>query len=297
MTPSFHGVWPALVTPADDAGEVNFEALVALVEHTLNKQVDGLYLCGSTGEGLLLSLDERRRVLEAVLKEVRRRVPVIVHVGCVSTRDAVALARHACDAGADGVSSVLPLLDQSAEAVRLHYGAIAAAAPGLPFYPYMFGGQVNALALMSDLLARIPNLAGGKYTGPNMFELGQLIRLRAGGWTLFSGMDEQCLFAAMVGAPGNIGSTLNVMPGAYRELRRLHAAGQLQSARDLQLRINRVTEVLITYGFWGALREALRLLGIDCGEPRRPYPPMPPSRRAQFRAALEEVDFLALAAM
>ncbi|MDI7274916.1 MAG: dihydrodipicolinate synthase family protein [Anaerolineae bacterium] len=294
---TFHGIWPALLTPTTPEGGVGFLILMDLVEHLLQKGVDGFYLCGSTGEGLLLSLEERRQVAERVLAQVRGRVPVIVHVGCPATRDAVALARHACEAGAAGVSSVLPSLGGGSASTYLHYESIAAAARRLPFFPYIFGGQTDAVTLMRELLAGIPNVAGAKYTGPDMFELSQLVRLRGGNWTVFSGMDEQCLFAAMAGAPASIGSTLNLMPGAYREMRRSYEAGEVARALELQMAANRVTEVLHSFGFAGALREAMRLVGFDCGEPRLPHPPLPAEKRGALGEALSRAGLAQMAAL
>jgi len=297
MTTSFHGAWPALITPCTPEGDVNVVALRDLTEYLIGKDVDGFYLCGHTGEGVWQSLEERQQVVDKVLDQVQRRVPTIVHVGCVSTRDAVTLAQHAQQVGADGISSILPPLCHGAESTYLHYQAIAAAAPDLPFLPYLYGGTVDALTLMRELVERIPNLGGAKYTGPNMYELGQLVDLAQDRWTIFSGMDEQCLFAAMFGAPGNIGSTLNLMPGAYREIRKSYLGGELSRAQELQIRANRVTRVMISFGFPGALREAMSLLGFDCGQPRLPNPPLPAEKREALRAELEAVDFVTLTAM
>ena len=302
MDKTFHGAWPALITPATQDGDLNLAALHDLVAWLLDKKIDGLYLCGSTGEGLLLPPAERRSLVETVMQQVGDRIPIIVHVGSVSTRDAMALAAHAQQMGTAGVSSVLPIYLGGLEATYRHYGAIAAAAPDLPFFPYLFGGQIDAVSLMRELLCRIPNVRGAKYTGPNMYELAHIIAL--GGdqpqgreWTIFSGMDEQCLFAMMMDAPGNIGSTLNVMPGAYRRMRACYAAGDVAQALDLQKRANRLTAVMIEHGVAAALRVALKLQGIDCGPPRLPQAPVAPEKEERMRAELEEADLAALAAI
>lgn len=297
---TYRGAWPALITPSTPEGGVNGEGLRELIEFLIAKGVSGFYLCGATGEGILQSIEERKRVVQDAIDQIADRVPVIVHVGCVATRDAVYLAQHARDAGAVGVSSVLPLTGSDLQSIYLHYETIAAAVPELPFYPYLYGGQTDAATLMYGLLRRIPNVAGCKYTGPNMFELRQLVDLGENacmGWTVFSGMDEQCAFAAMSGAPANIGSTLNVMAGAYRKMRDSVELGDLARAVDLQLCANRVTTVLLSYGFPGALRETMRLLGYDCGEPRPPNPSLPVERQASLRQALEDAGFEALARM
>jgi len=294
---SYHGAWPALLTPVTSSGHVNIEVLRQLVEHLVRKAIGGLYLCGNTGEGLWMSLDERKQVVETVADQLEGRVPFIVHVGSVSTRDAIALARHASEFGAVGVSSILPPLVSGLEAVYLHFRAIADAVPTLQFYPYLYGGQADAVTLMRGLLERIPNIGGAKYTGPNMFELWQLSELEDDNWTIFSGMDEQCLFAAMSGAPANIGSTLNLMPGVYREMRTRYEAGDFDTALELQIKTNRVTRVLLAFGFPGALREAMGMLGFDCGAPRLPHPPLREDHRSALREALLSAGIEDLAAL
>lgn len=297
--PQFLGAWPALITPSTPEGDVNVPVLRELTGHLLSKGIGGLYLCGNTGEGLSQSIQERMCVVDEVMDQVDGRVPVVVHVGCVATRDAVALVRHAQEAGAAGVSSVLPLVGGSLEGIYLHYQSIAAAVPGLPFLPYLFGAQTDAVTLMKGLQQRIPNVGGCKYTGPDMYELRHLVELGEAatqGWTIFSGMDEQCALAAMFGAPANIGSTLNLMPGVYREIHECCASGDLARARDLQLRGNRVTSTLISLGFPGALREAMRFLGIDCGDPRLPTPPLPTEKRKSLHEQLDAVGLSELAA-
>jgi len=293
----FSGAWPALITPTTEDGSVNLEILPELTEYLIGKGIGGFYVCGSTGEGLWMSVVDRQKTLEVVLGQVQGRLPVIAHVGCLATRDSVALAAHAQSVGASGISSVLPPMRQALDSVTLHYEAVAAAASDLPFMPYIFGGQINAVTLLTELLRRIPNVAGAKYTGSSMFELWQLTELRDKNWTIFSGMDEQSIFAAMSGAPANIGSTLNVMPGVYREIRTSFTSGDLACANELQTRANRLTRVLISYGFAGALREAMRMVGFDCGEPRLPSTKLPEAKRESFREAALDAGLESLAAM
>lgn len=301
MNQTFYGAWPALLTPSTAEGAIDLAALRTLVDYLLAKKVDGLYVCGSTGEGVLLSARERCSVAATVMEQVGERVPVIIHVGSISTRDSMALASHAQEIGATGVSSVLPLVQGDIKTTYRHYEAIAGAVPSLPFYPYLFGGQTDAVTLMQELLCRIPNVAGAKYTGPNMYEMGQIIALgdsqQTKEWTIFSGMDEQCLFAMMSGAPGNIGSTLNVMPGVYRQMRAWYAAGDVARALDLQKRANQVTTVLIAHGFAGSLREAIALIGVACGPPRLPQLALSADKREQLYADLAQAGFAELARM
>ena len=266
---TFNGAWPALVTPFTDDDRVNASVLRDLTQHLLDNGAEGFYVCGSTGEGLYMSVSERKLVTETVLDQTQGRVPVVVQVGCVALRDAIELAQHASESGAAGISSVLPPLYQNSRALYAYFERLAAAVPDLPVLAYLFGGPTDAVALMQELM-RIPNVAGAKYTGANMYEFGRIVNLRADSWTVFSGMDEQCVFAAMSGSSGNIGSTLNVMPGVYRNIHECCRRGDLAQAMAFQNQANRITTVMHLSGFPGALRETLRMLGFDCGQPRLP---------------------------
>ncbi len=293
---TFKGVWPALVTPFTMEDTVNVSVLRELVDYLIEKRVDGFYVCGTTGEGLFMSVEERKLVTETVLDQANGRVPVIAHVGCVAVGDAVKLAQHAHQVGADGVSSVLPPLYRNTQSLYTYFSTVAAAVPRLPILTYIFGGPIDAMALMRELI-QIPNVAGAKYTGPNMYEFRHIVELRDDEWTIFSGMDEQCLFAAMFGSSGNIGSTLNFMPGVYREIHTCCRGGDFGKGQELQIHANKVTSILSSFGFAGALKEVMGMLGFNCGQPRLPNLPLPSEKRDILRSQLETVGFSTLAEM
>jgi N-acetylneuraminate lyase len=290
----FSGAWPALVTPFTDAGQVNVSVLRQLVDQLISRGIGGFYVCGSTGEGIYMSVAERKLVLETVVEQTNRRVPVIAHVGAVAAGDAAALARHAQEVAAEGVASIIPPLYTTTQSIHDYYRTIADAAPDLPLLTYIFGGPVDAVALMRSLMD-IPTLAGGKYTGPNMFEFRRILDLGAGKWTLFSGMDEQCAFAAMFGASGCIGSSLNYHPGPYREIQQAVHSGALDQAVDLQLKVNLTTAAMMEVGYLGALKAVMAWLGFDCGRPRLPNLPLPAEKVPALEGRLRAVGFFELA--
>lgn len=292
----FSGAWPALATPFTHDNQINVPTLRRLVDFLISKGIGGFYVCGSTGEGIYMSVAERKQVLETVIEQVGGRLPVIAHVGCVAAGDAATLARHAQEAGADGVASIIPPLYQNLRSIHDYYAALAKAAPALPLLTYIFGGPADAVALMRALLD-LPTLAGGKYTGPNLFEFRRLLDLGKGDWTLFSGMDEQCVFAAMVGASGCIGSSLNYHAGVYREIGRAVHAGDHARGIELQLQANRTTAAMLDAGYLGALKTVMRWLDFDCGEPRLPNLALPAPQAALLRTELETVGFFDLAAL
>lgn len=293
---NFNGAWPALVTPFTAEDQVNIVVLRELVEYLIDKGIGGFYVCGGTGEGLFMSPGERKVVTETVVDQVDGRVPVIAHIGSMIVGDAVQLAAHAQQVGAAGISSVIPPAFQQSESLYAYFARVGAAAPEVPLLTYIFGGPTDAVALMRELMA-IPTVAGAKYTGPNMYEFREIVGLRKDNWNIFSGMDEQCIYAAMQGACGNIGSTLNYIPGIYREIHTSYKQGDIAKGHELQVRANQVTGVLFSFGFFGALKEVMRMLGFDCGTPRLPQLPLVEEKREALRSELEAIDFFTVAEM
>ena len=293
---NFSGAWPALVTPFTTEDQVNVVVLRELVEYLIDKGIGGFYVCGGTGEGLFMSPGERKVVTETVVDQVNGRVPVIAHIGSMIVGDAVQLAAHAQQVGVAGISSVIPPMFQQSESLYAYFARVGAAAPEVPLLTYIFGGPTDAVALMRKLMA-IPTVAGAKYTGPNMYEFREIVGLREENWSIFSGMDEQCIYAAMQGACGNIGSTLNYIPGIYRVMHSSYQEGNIAKGHELQVRANQVTGVLFSFGFFGALKEVMRMLGFDCGKPRLPQLPFAEEKRDALRSELEVIDFFTVAEM
>ena len=293
---SFGGAWPALVTPFTTEDTVDVPVLRELVEYLISKRVRGFYVCGSTGEGLFMSMDERKQVTETVIDQVDGRVPVIAHIAGLVVRDVVELAQHAQQVGAAGLSSVLPPLYNDTQSIYAYFAAIGTAVPDLPLLTYIFGGPIDAVSLMREIM-KIPSIAGAKYTGPNMYEFREVVELRRDNWTIFSGMDEQCVYAAMQESSGCIGTTLNFMPGVYREIHNSCKIRDFARAQEFQNRANQVTRVFHTFGFSGALKQIMGKLGFPCGKPRLPRFPLPEEKWDSFYADLEAVGFSELAEM
>ncbi|PID56133.1 hypothetical protein CSB45_12930 [candidate division KSB3 bacterium] len=291
----FRGVWPALVTPFTSENTVNTTSIRDMVEYLLSKKVDGFYVCGRTGQGLSMSAEERRLVAETVLDQVNDRVPVIVHIGSMAIQDALLLAQHAGENGASGISSIIPPYYTEMEQITACFQAIAGVVPDLPFFPYLFGFP-RVVELMRNL-QQFPNVMGTKYTGPDMYEFQQVVNLGEENWYIFSGMDEQCLFARMSGASGNIGSTVNCIPGVYHKLQRCFEEGQLADAMAWQLKANAFTQLVQSYGFMSGMTEVMRILGFDCGKLRLPAFPLSEERRDMLKADLDSLNFAELAGL
>lgn len=292
MKHKFSGAWPALVTPLDLEGKVNTSVIKDLIDYLLGKKIGGFYLCGATGQGIFLSVPERKLVLETVTRHLQYRVPVIVHTGSLVVSDAVELTRHASENGADGISSIIPPM-YNGDSVYPYFEAIANAAQGLPLLPYLYGAGEGLL----QELKQFPNVVGTKYTGPDMDELKRIIDIGEDEWTVFSGMDEHCVFCLILGVSGNVGSSVNILAGAYRRIHECCAAGNYDEGIAIQLKINEVINLLKSYGYPGALKEVLRILGIDCGIPALPGLPVRSNLIKELQNKIDAIDFMSLAAM
>ncbi len=289
----YSGIIPALLTPITADDQVDTSALGGLVEYLLASGVDGLYVCGSTGEGLLLTEAERRLVVETAVDIVARRVPVIVHVGALATPLSERLAGHARAAGADAVASIPPFYYGVGEqGIENHYRQIAQAAGGLPLYIYNIpdATHVRVTAGMVRRLSEQGTVRGLKYTSYDMLTLRDIIDT-CPGLNVFSGPDEMLLPFLVMGVHGGIGTTFNCVPRHVTELYAAYRAGDLPRAQTLQFQIDRIILVIAKYGVIPATKAAMRLRGIDCGKPRAPLASLGPEQYAQLAQELQTVGF------
>jgi N-acetylneuraminate lyase len=275
MQSSFQGVWPAMFTALDDAGQPNEEAIEQLVELFVSQQLGGLYIVGSTGQWPLLPLEQRRAVAERVVKTAAGRIPVIVHVGAAATEDAVELARHAESIGADGVSSVAPIYYQTAaDDVFLHYRTIGEAS-SLPLFVYHLS-STNQMSLdpgeYAERVLELPNIAGMKITDHDLFPFGVIAGIAGDRLRLFSGADSLICHAALSGAVGAIGTFFNLWGAPAQRARAAFVAGDFAAGRRFMAALQgALSEILAARSIWSFLRSAMRLRhGIEIGMPRAP---------------------------
>lgn len=247
----FSGVIPAILTPFNDKAELHLAGIAPLVEKLLADGASGFFVTGNTGEGFACTLDERKAVLEEVVKVVNKRVKLIAHVGAASggTSEAVALAEHAHKTGADAVSSVVP---PNGDDPIPHFAAIGAASP-LPFYVYHFAapGAVSAESFLQDMV-KVPTFAGIKFTSKDFYTFEQLIahkqRILGGGpLNALTGPDEMAVAGRVMGADGCIGSTYNLQTKTFVEIYAAIDRGDVARARALQVQANKIIEILIRY--------------------------------------------------
>jgi len=257
MSKILEGVAVAMITPFTADGKVAVDAVAPMVEHFIAAGVNGLYLCGSTGSGIAMTVDERKQMTKAVCDAVGGKIPVISMVGACPIEDACELAKHCKEVGVSVISATVPgayawLRGEKhdpnlAEAVA--YFKTLAGATDLPFWPYWLGGSLAASAQeFLDAVKDVPNFHGMKYTTPDMFTFQQIKYIsEADGkpLNLLTGCDEMYICGNVMGADGGIGSTYNVMPKLFAQLYGFCKSGDYASAKKLQININRVIALLI----------------------------------------------------
>ncbi|WP_375584032.1 dihydrodipicolinate synthase family protein [Cyclobacterium xiamenense] len=270
MNERLKGVWPALLTPMNEAGRPDIAQLEKWLDLLITQGMDGLYLLGSTGQGFLLGETERKKVTEVASAVSGGRVPLIVQVGSMTTAESVRLARHAASCGVDGISSVAPVYysssDGSSAMALKHYESIASATD-LPFFPYQLGtsGFSDGLVGFIDKLLQLPTMAGMKLTTNNLLEISTISYSSRGKLTLFSGADELMCHAALCGTSGAIGSFYNVFGPECRFVRNSFLEGNVALATDFMLIFQEmIAEVLPNV--WTFFRQAILMrYGVDIG--------------------------------
>ena len=273
------GAHAAMFTPFDAKGRVNGEAIDAMVERGIANGLKGFYLTGSTGEGMLLTAEERRYVYERAVKAAKGRVKLIAQVGCVRTDDSVELAKAAADAGVDWISSVAPVyFGQNFPSTLRHYKAISEATD-LPFMIYAFN---STLVPERDVrLFDLPKVKGIKYTGRDFYICQKLKRMLDKETIWFAGCDEMLISALAMGDvfSGGIGLNYNMIPRHFAKICELCVKNDFAAAAKWQAEANRLVDLVIEAfaDNWSSFKVLMRHVGIDCGCCRAPYAPIPPA--------------------
>lgn len=283
------GVISAMITLFDKNEDVDIERTKALVEFQIDNGIDGFYLTGSTGEGFLMTAEERKLVVETVVKQVAGRKPIIVHVGDMGTRKSIDLARHAYEVGADAISSVPPFYWKfSEEDIFGYYKDISESTP-LPMVVY----NVPLAGLMgTDLLVKLaglPNVKGIKFTGKDHDQISHLKDILGEDFIIYSGCDEMAFSGLSLGTDGIIGSFYNVMPELFKGIYQSVKAGDMKRGVRLQKIGTEIILASIKYDYLALMRNMIEWQGVDAGYSRRPFRNYKDEELGDFRAALLDI--------
>ena len=292
--PKTEGLIAATFTPFAADGSVDAGVVPRYAGHLRAQGVAGVFVNGTTGEGLSLSLAEREMLAEAWKAEAKG-LKVVVHVGHNALPDARRLAAHAESIGADAIAAVAPsFFKPGLDALAEWCAAVASAAPHTPFYlyhmPSMSGVNVPMAAFLRHAAPRIPTLAGVKFTYENLMDYMEALRLDGRRFDVLFGRDEILLAAMALGARGAVGSTYNYAAAPYLETMRAFAAGDLAAAQNAQARAQALVDILVESGDGIVCGKAMMPLraGIDCGPVRSPLANFGKERLAWLARRVEE---------
>lgn len=275
----YQGIFPAFYACFDDLGDISPSRTQALARHFLAQGVQGLYVNGSSGECIYLSVDERKKVLEHVMEAVGGKLVIIAHVAANSTRDSMELARHAESLGVDAIAAIPPIYFRLPEhAIAKYWNDISSAAPNTDFIIYnipQLAGTALTLSLLKDMMKN-PRVVGVKNSSMPVQDIQMFVDAGEGRLAVFNGPDEQFIAGRIMGACGGIGGTYGVMPRLFLKANALFEAGQLAEATRLQYDICRIIYAMVSChgSMYAVIKELLRRKGISCGSVRPPFAPL-----------------------
>ena len=291
------GLVAAVVTPMTDDGELNLGLVPKIVDHLEGNGIAGVYIAGSTGEGMSLSDEERMAVADAYLEHCRGRMRTVVQVGHNSMKAAAALAAHAQANGADAISAT-PTGYFQAEGERGLIGlmaAIAEGAPATPFYyyhiPALSGAAMNPMRFTELAGEEIPTFCGIKYTDAGTSYNLSSLQKAGPGLEFLSGTDEAYLQSLAQGYEGAVGSTYNYAAPLYHQVRKAFEEGDLAGARLWQARALEMLEAMLGTCGRASLKAMMSMVGIDCGPARRPIEPATSEQLSDLRNQLEAMGW------
>jgi len=285
MTTTLHGVLVALATPFSPDGGVDERTLRALVDRTIDGGVHGVVACGSTGEFTALNRDERRRVVEVVVDQTAKRVPVVAQTGATTAREAIEHSRHAEATGVDVVMPVAPFYEPLTMAETLHYLRHVADSVQVPVMLYNLP-HATGVDLTPDVvggLAReVDTIQYVKNTSPDMHRAAQLVQHHGDVVSTFVGWDTLMLASLSAGAAGVMAGTANVIPTELVAVHDLVRAGDRDGAREAWDRVYPLLDAALSTSYVAAVKAALDAVGHPAGPVREPLLPLPADDAARI---------------
>ncbi len=275
----YKGIIPAFYACYDDEGNVSVEGTKQLVEFLIEKGVSGLYVGGSSGECIYLTVEERKKTLEAVMEVAKGRITIIAHVACNNTKESCELARHAESLGVDAIATIPTIYFKLPErAIAKYWNDISAAAPNTDYIIYnipQLAGVSLTLSLFDEMLKN-PKVIGVKNSSMPIQDIQMFKRqakLNNREIVVFNGPDEQFVGGRLIGADGGIGGTYGVMPELFVKLNSLIEAGDFENAGKLQDDINEVIYTMCSTkgNMYATAKAALKKrAGLQLGGVRAP---------------------------
>ena len=276
----YEGVIPAFYACYDEAGEVSPERVRALTQYFIDKGVKGVYVNGSSGECIYLSVADRKLILENVMEVAKGKLTVIAHVACNNTKDSVELAKHAESLGVDAIAAIPPIYFRLPDySIAKYWNDMSAAAPNTDFVIYNIP-QLSGTTLTPALYAEMrknPRVIGVKNSSMPTQDIQIFVAEGGEDHIVFNGPDEQFISGRVIGAKAGIGGTYAVMPDLFLKLNQFIIDKDLDRAKELQHAINSVIYKMVSgrANLYAVMKEILRLNeDLDIGSVRAPLEPL-----------------------
>lgn len=272
----YKGVIPAFYACYDENGEISPERVRELTEFHIKKGVKGVYVNGSSGECIYLSVEDRKVVLENVMAVAKGKLTVIAHVACNNTKDSVELAKHAESLGVDAIAAIPPIYFKLPEySIAAYWNAMSNAAPNTDFIIYNIP-QLAGVTLTQGLyeeMRKNPRVIGVKNSSMPVVDIQMFCAAGGDDYIVFNGPDEQFISGRAIGAEGGIGGTYGVMPELFLKLNDLIIENKMEEAKKLQYDINEVIYKMCSChgNMYGVIKEILRINeNLNIGSVREP---------------------------
>lgn len=292
-----HDIVIPLVTPLTAEDRIDVDSLKNLTDYLIGKGVNCLYPCGTTGEMVYLTDEERMLITQTVVGAAKGRVPVFAHVGAANTDATIRLARHAAACGADGIGVVTPWYFRLSDcALEAFYREVSASVPeDFPVYLYAIrqnaGNDITA-ALAERIAQMCPNVVGIKYSSPDMTRMQELMAVRDGSLDLLAGADHLYAAVTVAGGKGVVSGNAMILPEHYIAIRDAMAEGDWQTAFRVQRRTNVLNAILCEKNNIGFYKFVLKALGvIATANMRRPMERVSDEDGATRLEALQKAEY------
>ena len=271
----YKGVIPAFYACYDENGEISPERIQVFTQYLIDKGVQGLYVCGSSGECIYQSVEERKITLENVMKVAKGKIVVIAHVACNNTQDSMELAKHAEDLGVDAIAAIPPIYFKLPEhAIANYWNAISSAAPYTDFIIYNIP-QLAGVALTAKLFTEMlknPRVIGVKNSSMPVQDIQTFCTIGEHKCVVFNGPDEQFVGGRNMGAIAGIGGTYAVMPELFLAMDKAIVENRNADALVIQEKVNRIISQLCSChgNMYAVAKGVLKMRGIELGGVRSP---------------------------
>ena len=286
-----------VITPLTGVGAIDEESLARLLEHVIRSGVQGIFPCGTTGEMMYLSVEERKRIAEITVQAAHGRIPVFIQTGAWNLKDTIALSRHAEEIGADGIGVVTPAFYKLSDAALLDFYVTVAHNVSEDFPVYLYAIPQNAVndltpSVCEEIAKRCPNVVGVKYSYPDISRMQKLMLVNGGNFSVLTGPDHLFTAVCAIGGDGVVSGNANVIGAHYAAIWEEIRKKNFEQAMVYQRRTNVLNDILCEVNAIAAFKVMLREEGvIRASAVRRPMENLTAQQEKKLIERMERMNY------